>query len=174
MTNNFVFEPDLAAKKIHIVREFNAPVEKVWRAWTEPELIEKWIAPKPWTAKTKIWDFSVGGIWLYAMVGTEGQKRWVYAEFTAIENGSAFSSTGMFCDDEGNPVRTGPKSYRDTKFSSIRGNRTKLESVITFEEAATIKMFVETGFKEGTTASFGNLDELLASEQMRSPLFTVK
>jgi hypothetical protein len=32
MTNNFFFEPDLAAKKIHVVREFNAPVEKVWKA----------------------------------------------------------------------------------------------------------------------------------------------
>ena len=62
MTNNFIFEPDLDAKTIHIVREFNAPVEKVWKAWTEPELIEKWIAPKPWTAQTKILDFTVGGV----------------------------------------------------------------------------------------------------------------
>ena len=62
MTNKFEFEADLAAKKIHIVREFNAPVEKVWKAWTEPELIEKWIAPKPWTAQTKILDFTVGGV----------------------------------------------------------------------------------------------------------------
>jgi uncharacterized protein YndB with AHSA1/START domain len=164
MTNNFVFEPDIAAKKIHIVREFNAPVEKVWRAWTEPDLIEKWIAPKPWRAETKTMDFTVGGIWLYAMVGTEGQKHWVYAEFTAIENGSFISTMGMFCDGDGNPVTSGPKSYRDTKFSSIEGNRTKVDSVITFEDEATIKMFVEMGFKEGTTASLNNLDELLASE----------
>ena len=83
-------KPDLAAKKIHIAREFNAPIEKVWKAWTEPDLLEKWIAPKPWTAETKIMDFTVGGIWLYAMVSPEGQKHWVYAKFTAIENGSAF------------------------------------------------------------------------------------
>lgn len=164
MTNNFVFEPDVAAKKIHIVREFNAPVEKVWRAWTEPALIEKWIAPKPWRAETKILDLTVGGIWLYAMLGTEGQKHWVYAEFTAIENGSAISTTGMFCDGEGNPITNGPKSYRDTRFSSIDGNRSKVEQVITFEEESTIKMFVEMGFKEGTTASLNQLDELLASE----------
>jgi uncharacterized protein YndB with AHSA1/START domain len=164
MTNNFVFETDLAAKKIYVSREFNAPVEKVWRAWTEPDLIEKWIAPKPWTAETKTWNFTVGGIWLYAMVGTEGQRYWVYAEFTAIENGSAISTTGMLCDGDGNPVADGPKSYRDTKFLSIDGNRTKVESVITFEEESTIKMFVDGGFKEGTAASFNNLEELLASE----------
>ncbi|MDB5134367.1 MAG: Activator of Hsp90 ATPase 1 family protein [Mucilaginibacter sp.] len=162
MTNNFVFETDLATKKIHVVREFNAPIEKVWRAFTDPDVLEKWIAPKPWTAETKIWDFTVGGISLYAMVSPEGQKHWVYAKFTAIENGSAFSTTGMFCDDDGNPVTAGPKSYRDTKFSSIDGNKTKVDMVITFEEESTIKMFVEGGFKEGTTITLNQLDELLA------------
>jgi uncharacterized protein YndB with AHSA1/START domain len=164
MTNNFVFEPDLAAKKIHLSREFNAPIEKVWRAFTEPDLLEKWTAPKPWMVKFKTWDFTVGGISLYAMANAEGQKHWVYAEFTAIENGSAISQTGMFCDADGNPMREGSKSYRDTKFSSIDGNRTKVETVITFEEESTIKWFVEGGFKEGTEATFAVLDELLASE----------
>src|ERR1700761_1032374 len=146
MINNFVFEADLAAKTIHVVREFNAPVEKVWRAWTEPDLVEKWIAPKPWTAKTKIWDFTVGGVWLYAMVGPEGQQHLVYAVFTAIENGSAIAATGMFCDEEGNPASDKPKTYRDTKFSSIDGNRSKVDQVITFTDESTIKWFVEGGF----------------------------
>jgi uncharacterized protein YndB with AHSA1/START domain len=164
MTNNFVFETDLSAKKIHVIREFNAPIEKVWKAFTEPDLLEKWIAPKPWTAETKIWDFTVGGISLYAMVSPEGQKHWVYAKFTAIENGSAISTMGMFCDGDGNPVLDAPKSYRDTEFSSIDSNRSKVDMVITFEDESTIKMFVEGGFKEGTAMTLNQLDELLASE----------
>lgn len=167
MTNNFVFEPDLAAKKIHVVREFDAPIEKVWKAFTDPALFEKWIAPKPWTAKTKTWDFTVGGVSLYAMVGTEGQKHWVYAKFTAIENGSSISTIGMFCDADGNPLPDAPKSYRDTKFSSVDGNRTRVDMVITFEEESTIKWFVEGGFKEGTAMSMNQLDELLASELVK-------
>ena len=164
MTNNFVFEPDLAAKTIHIVREFNAPVEKVWRAYTDPDLLKKWIAPKPWTVIPKIADFTVGGVWQYAMVTPEGQKHWVYDKFTAIENGIAISSIGMFCDADGNPKHDGPKSNVATKFSSIEGNRTKVDSVITFDDEATIKWFVEGGFKEGTDSTFAMLDELLASE----------
>jgi uncharacterized protein YndB with AHSA1/START domain len=164
MTNNFVFEADLAAKKIHMAREFNAPIEKVWRAFTEPDLIEKWTAPKPWTAKFKTMDFRVGGVSLYAMVGPEGQKQWVYGKFTAIEHGSAISLIGMFCDDDGNPVTDAPKSYRDTRFTSIEGNRTKVDTVITFEDEATIKWFAEGGFKEGSIMCFNNLDELLGEE----------
>jgi uncharacterized protein YndB with AHSA1/START domain len=158
------FEPDLTAKKIHVVREFSAPIEKVWKAFTDPDIFVKWIAPKPWTAEAKTWDFTVGGVSLYAMVGTEGQKHWVYAKFTAIENGSAFSSIGMFCDDEGNPNTDGPKSYRDTTFSAVDGNKTKVDMVITFEEESTIKWFVEGGFKEGTAITFSQLDEVLSAE----------
>ena len=164
MTNNFVFEPDMAAKSIHIVREFNAPVEKVWKAWTDPVLLDKWTGPKPWKAVTKTWDFTVGGIWLYAMVSPEGQKQWVYAEFTAIENGSAFTSMGVFCDGDGNPFLDGPKSYKDTKFSSLEGNRSKVDMLITFEEESTLKMFAEGGFKEGSAMTLNQLDELLATE----------
>ncbi|SHM14187.1 SRPBCC domain-containing protein [Mucilaginibacter sp. OK098] len=164
MTNNFVFETDLAAKKIHISREFNASIEKVWRAWTEPALIEKWIAPKPWTAETKIMDFTVGGIWLYAMVSPEGQKHWTLAEFTAIENGSIISSTNMFCDEGGTTVAGAPKSYTEAKFSSIDGNKTKVDVVKIFTDEATVKMFAEMGFKEGTIMGYNQLDELLASE----------
>jgi uncharacterized protein YndB with AHSA1/START domain len=164
MTNNFVFEADVAAKKIHIVREFNAPIEKVWKAFTDPNLLEKWTAPKPWTAKFKTYDFTVGGISLYAMVSPEGQKHWVYDEFTAIENGSVISTMGAFCDGDGNPVLDGPKSYKETTFSSIDDNRSKVDTVLTFEDEATIKWFVEGGFKEGTEMTFSHLDELLATE----------
>ena len=164
MTNNFVFQPDLATKKIHIGREFNAPIEKVWRAWTEAALLEKWVAPKPWKVVFKTFDFTVGGISLYAMIGPEGQKHWVYDEFTAIEPGSSFSQMGVFCDQDGNPATEGPKSYNDRKFSTIDGNRTLVASVLTFEDEATIQWFVEGGFKEGTIMSFDQLDELLSAE----------
>jgi uncharacterized protein YndB with AHSA1/START domain len=165
MTNNFVFETDLGAKTIHVVREFNAPIEKVWKAWTEADLLEKWIAPKPWTIETKTMDFTIGGIWLYAMVSPEGKKPWwTRMEFTAIDNERAFSSTGMFADEHGNTVPDGPRSYRVTKFSSVDGNRTKVDVVITFTEEATIKMFVEGGFEGGTAMGYNQLDELLAAE----------
>src|ERR1700744_2166678 len=164
MTNNFVFEADMAAKTIHISREFNAPVEKVWRAFTEPDLIDKWIAPKPLTAQTKIMDFTVGGIWLYTMIGIDGPKGWSRTEFTAIEYGRLISSIKTFSDEDGNIVAGTPKSFTEEKFSAIEGNKTKVDVLKTFTDTATIKMFVEMGFKEGTRMGYNQLDELLASE----------
>jgi hypothetical protein len=44
---------DLQGKKLFIEREFNAPRDLVWRAWTESDLRDKWWMPKPWVAKKK-------------------------------------------------------------------------------------------------------------------------
>ena len=164
MTNNFVFEADLATKTIHMSREFNAPVEKVWRAFTEAELLDKWVGPKPYKITTKIMEFKVGGIWLYAMVGPDGPVGWSRAEFTAIENGSYFYSINMFSDENGSTVEGAPRSITETKFASLAGNRTKVDILKTFTDEATVKRFAEMGFKEGSIAGYNQLDELLAAE----------
>ena len=165
MTNNFSFEPDSAAKKIYIVREFNAPVEKIWKAWTDPAILDKWWGPKPNKIETKIMDFKVGGTWQFAMCSPEGQKHWIYARFTAIEDGSLISTKALFFDGEGNLVDGGPSWYRDTRFTAIDGNRTKVNIEINFEEADTFERFTSDGyFKQGTAIGYNQLDELLASE----------
>ncbi len=50
MKNETIISKDLANKKLHITRHFTAPIEKVWKAWTESELLDKWWAPRPWKA----------------------------------------------------------------------------------------------------------------------------
>lgn len=162
MTPPFVFETDPVAKKIRIARVFSAPLAKVWKAWTEPQLLEKWIVLPHWTAITKTLDFTVGGIWLYAMVSPQGQSHWVYAQFTAIDEGRAISSLGRFCDADGNPLLDGPKSYRETTFYALDAQRTKIEMVLAFEEEATLHLFVEGGFQEGIATTLTRLDEVLA------------
>lgn len=163
MTNNFVFETDLAAKKIHVVREFNAPIEKVWKAWTDPDLLEKWWGPKPWVAVTKSMNFTVGGVWLYAMVGPEGQKHWSNAKFTAIENGSRFAADTVFSDENGTVAPGAPVGHWDNKFVVIGNNKTKVVVDVSFDDESTIKMMVEMGFEGGFTMGLNQLDELLAS-----------
>jgi len=61
-SNLFVnFSVDKENKVINVERAFAAPISKVWSAWTEREILDQWWAPKPWKAKTKSLDFSVGG-----------------------------------------------------------------------------------------------------------------
>ena len=51
--NNIHVIKDLPNNRLIVVRDFDAPVDLVWRAWTESELLDLWWAPKPWRAQTK-------------------------------------------------------------------------------------------------------------------------
>ena len=160
MTNNFVFEKDLAAKKIHVVREFNAPIAIVWKAWTDPDMLEKWWGPKPWVAKTKSMDFTVGGAWLYYMEGPEGQIHWSHVKFTAIEQGARFAADAVFSDENGTVAPGASVGHWDNKFIAI-GDKTKVVVDLSFDDESTIKMMVQMGFEGGFTMGLNQLEELL-------------
>ena len=80
----FDFTVDKAAKKVFITREFDADLSLVWDAFTKAEILDQWVAPKPWISRTKFMDFKVGGRRFYAMVSPEGQERWAIQKYTSI------------------------------------------------------------------------------------------
>ncbi|PTQ99539.1 uncharacterized protein YndB with AHSA1/START domain [Mucilaginibacter yixingensis] len=152
---------DANNKQLHVTREFAAPVEKVWKAWTEPELLDKWWAPRPWRTETKTMDFSEGGAWLYSMVGPEGERHWCRADYKSITPGSEYSAVDAFCDENGTPSGMAPSMSWHLRFSST-ATGTRVDITITFEKEEDLEAIVKMGFKEGFTMAHGNLDELLA------------
>jgi len=80
----FDFTVDKAKKMVYITREFAADQSLVWDAFTTPELLDQWIAPKPFSSKTKYMNFHVGGKRFYAMVSSDGQERWAIQEYLSI------------------------------------------------------------------------------------------
>ena len=161
MTNKAVFTKDLANKKIHVSREFDAPLDKVWAAWTESELLDKWWAPKPWKAETKSYNFTDGGTWLYAMVSPEGEKRWSRFDFDTITAKHSFGLTSRFCDEEG----VYPEGYAGMKWLdkfSATAKGTRVDIDLTFTDEAAMEKLLTMGFEGGFTMGMNNLEELLA------------
>src|SRR5689334_4200038 len=72
----FDFTVDKPAKTVVVTKEFDAGLSLVWDAFTKPELLDQWWAPKPFLSKTKHMDFKVGGRRFYAMVSPEGLEKW--------------------------------------------------------------------------------------------------
>ena len=66
-----------------LTRVIDAPPEKVFRAWTEPDLLRQWFAPKPWTTPNVEIDVRAGGSSLFVMRNPDGNEfpnRGVYLE----------------------------------------------------------------------------------------------
>ena len=46
---------------LEIVRVVAAPRAKVWRAWSDPDILKQWWCPKPWVTEVRAFDFRPGG-----------------------------------------------------------------------------------------------------------------
>jgi uncharacterized protein YndB with AHSA1/START domain len=161
----FDFSVNKENKTVHIVREFDADIDNVWEAWTTAELLDKWWAPKPYTSKTKIMNFEVGGRRFYAMVGAEGQElSWSIQRFTSINRKTNFKMSSNFADKDENPEV--PGSEWDMSFKEENG-KTKVSITITNESRERMERMIEMGFKEGFTMGLEQLDELLAASTNR-------
>jgi len=155
-----IYTPDVANNKLHVEREFNGAIEKVWRAWTESELLEQWWAPLPYKAVTKKMDFREGGYWHYYMLGPDGSKFWCMAHYCEIDPLKRFTCDDEFCDEEGKKNNELPGMLWDVRFSPTKGG-TKVDVKVSFASQADMEKIVEMGFEEGFSAAHENLDELL-------------
>ena len=154
----FDFTVDKSTKTVFINREFDAGLSLVWDAFTKQEILDQWVAPKPWVSKTKFMNFEVGGRRFYAMVSPEGQERWSIQKFTSISPKTNFKMSNAFADKDENPEL--PGSDWDLKFSEQNGT-TKVSISIYNESLARLEKMIEMGFKEGMTMGLQQLDELL-------------
>jgi uncharacterized protein YndB with AHSA1/START domain len=152
-------------KSILVSREFNAPLNLVWRAFTESELLDQWWAPAPWRAETKSMNFSVGGYWLYAMVSPENQKHWGRMNYLDINHLSSFDLEDFFCDEEGiiNPEL--PASKGKNVFTETT-NGTRVEFRMIYPTESDLQKIVEMGFEQGISMCFDQLEEMLINNKI--------
>ena len=160
MNNDLLFDftVDKQSKTVTLTREFAAELPLVWDAYTKPELLDQWWAPKPWASRTKAMDFRVGGRRFYAMVSPEGEERWSIQKYTSISPKTNFKLFNAFADKDENPEL--PGSDWDLNFSEENGT-TKVSISIYNESLERMEKMIEMGFKEGFTATLDYLDELL-------------
>ena len=161
--------------EIVITRVFDAPRERLWKAWTDPEMLKRWWGPEGFTAPSIQVDLRVGGKYVFAMHGPPGSK-WdrdmysagVYQEIVANEK---LVTTDYFSDREGNaldPAQYGqdpssPKQMTVTiRFEEIEKGKTRLS--ITYARPETEVQFqamLKSGMQEGWQSSFNKLAEAL-------------
>jgi uncharacterized protein YndB with AHSA1/START domain len=162
-------------KEIVITREFDAPRERVWKAWTDPEMLKRWWGPEYFTAPTIKIDLRVGGKYVWSMRGPEGTE-WDKEMFNAgvfheIAPNEKLVLTQYMSDSSGtriDPTKYGqspdfPAETRMTVlFEEIQKGRTRLTIVYPKPETkAQFQAMLKSGMQEGWNSSLNKLAEAL-------------
>jgi uncharacterized protein YndB with AHSA1/START domain len=156
---------DLQEKSILVSREFNAPVELVWKAFTESKILDQWWGPAPWRAETKFQDFSVGGYWLYAMVSPENEKFWGRMNYLSIDPHKNFHLEDVFCDEDGKPNLEFPVSTGSDVFTAT-ATGTRVEIKMSYSTEEQLQKIIEMGFEQGITACLEQLNQLIINAKI--------
>jgi uncharacterized protein YndB with AHSA1/START domain len=160
-----------AVKPFVISREFSAPRELVWKAWTERKHLMQWFGPCGCTIPAAKLDFRVGGEFHYCMKTADGNEmwgKWIFREIVAPEK---IVLANSFADEDGNLVRPpfpgawSLQKLMETTFTEQAGKTiVHLKWFPLDATAEEIKTFeaMRGSFAQGWAGTFERLDEYLA------------
>lgn len=89
---------------VFITREFDAPRELVFRAWTDPEILQQWYAPHGCNIRFRTLDFRTGGTFHSCIRTPDGHECWCTGEYREISAPERIVFTMAIADAEGHPV----------------------------------------------------------------------
>jgi len=144
-------------QEFFITREFDAPRELVFKAFTDPKLYTQWLGPRRYTMNLEKFEPKSGGMWRYTHKDKDGNEfgfHGVYHEVLAPER---MIDTFEF---EGLPEK-GHVSLETAKFVELPGGRTRVTMQSVFQSVADRDGMMQSGMEQGINESFDRLDELL-------------
>jgi uncharacterized protein YndB with AHSA1/START domain len=142
-------------REIHIERVFDAPRDRVFAVYTDPQLIPEWWGPRGTTTVVDRMDVRTGGDWRFVNRSSDGSEtafRGSYREVTAPERiVQTFEWEGM----------PGHVSVETATFEDL-GDRTKVTTTSLFHTTQERDGMLGSGMEGGLNETYARLDELLA------------
>ena len=160
-------------KPFIISQTFNAPRDRIWKAWTEREQLLQWFGPKGFTMTTAKLDLRPGGTFHYCLRSSDGKEMWGKFVYREIAAPSRIVLVNSFSDAQGGLTRhpfapTWPIEMLSTTTLAEEGGKTKVTiewSPLnpTDEERKTFDSSHD-GMKQGWTGTFEQLTDYLAKK----------
>jgi uncharacterized protein YndB with AHSA1/START domain len=145
-----------ADDQILITREFDAPAQLVWKAWTTPEVVRRWWHANRGEMTVAEIDLRVGGTWRYAMVTPEGFEVAFHGEFREIVPNERLVSTEVY---EGFPEGEAV----DTMTLTEENGRTTLTILVQHSSKANRDAHIESGMEAGLQDALDLLEQAAVS-----------
>jgi uncharacterized protein YndB with AHSA1/START domain len=145
-------------RQIKVVREFDAPRERVFEAFTDPDQVAQWWGPHGTTTKIEELDARTGGDYRFVIGESDGSEstfRGAFREVTPPERLSwSFEWGGM----------PGYVSVDTTEFEDLGDGRTRVTTISTFFFEEERDGMIQAGMESGLNDSYERLDALLAQD----------
>lgn len=149
-----VVDPDVPL--VRIIREFDAPPEKVFRAHADPELFRRWNGPRGMETRIDHHDCRTGGSWRYVMT-RDGEEYGFRGCFHDVRPGELIIQTFTW---EGMPDGV---ALEKLVFEDLGGGRTRLAATSLVDSFESRDAFVASGMETGVIEGYERLDEVLAA-----------
>jgi uncharacterized protein YndB with AHSA1/START domain len=144
-----------------MTREFDAPRELVFRAWTDPELLVQWLGPRKYKMTLERWEPRDGGRWRYVHSDDEGNAYAFHGVFHGEQTPDGMLQTFEF---EGAP---GHVSLEKLVLEE-RDGRTIMRNHSVYQTVEARDAMIASGMEDGVNDGFDRLDDLLA--RLRQPV----
>lgn len=144
-------------QELFITREFDAPRELVFKAFTDPDLLVKWMGPRQLHTRIDRFEPASGGSWRFVQTDKDGNEfgfHGVCHEQTAPER---IIRTFEF---EGLPEK-GHVALETVRLEVLPGQRTKVTIQSVFQSISDRDGMVQSGMEQGVNESHERLDEIL-------------
>ena len=145
---------------IDMSREFDAPRDLVFKAYTDPELLVQWLGPRKYKMTVESWDVRDGGKWRYVNSDDDGNAWGFHGVFHGDQTPDGMLQTFEF---EGSPGNVSLESlvFEDEDGKTVIRNHSVHQSVQARDA------MIESGMEGGVNEGFDRLDELIS--KLREP-----
>lgn len=136
-----------AAHELVLTRLMDGPADKLFRCWTDPDLLKQWFAPKPYTTPVAEMDLRVGGATKIVMKGPDGQEMPNPGTILDVVPGRKLVFTDAYTGDwmprEGKPFLTAVITFEP------EGGKTRYTATVRHWTDEDVKKHEAMGFHQG-------------------------
>jgi uncharacterized protein YndB with AHSA1/START domain len=157
-THDTTIEADPQLPTVRIIRDFDAPPDRVFRAWTDPELAAQWLGPRNLTMKVDTWDARTGGGYRYAAWRDGVEIAAFYGSFHEVRRNERIVQTFTWL---GAPDGV---SLETVTFSDLGDGRTRVTSLSVVDNMEARTAILASGMETGVIEGYEKLDALLRND----------
>jgi uncharacterized protein YndB with AHSA1/START domain len=155
--NKTIIKAEPGKQELFITREFEAPRELVFRAYTDEKIYAQWLGPNNLETWFDVFEPVSGGKYKFTQKDKDGNQYSFHGVTHEVVPNERIIGTFEF---DGLP-ETGHVTLETTRFEALPGNRTRVTSQSIFQSVSDRDGMIASGMEHGVVEGYERLDDIL-------------